>query len=350
MKILYGVQGTGNGHTTRARVMANCFRDMGVSVDYFFTGRPSKNYFDMHDFGEYRSCRGLSFVTEHGQLNRLKTLQSLKFGEFIRDVKQLDVSGYDLIFNDFEPVSAWAGKMAKVPVLAMSHQASYLYSAVPQFAIQPWHRALIRYFAPADIHLGVHWQPFDKHIIPPFIPYEAEQEQCASIANKVLVYLPFEALESVIELLKDFPDKEFYCYHPEAQNSSRQHIHLRKPSRAGFIQDLKNTSGVIANAGFELSSEALKLGKKLLLKPLEGQFEQQNNAQTLASLGLAQVMNYLNAGALEEWLNSSMEHSIFFPSDPHFLVEWLVKGQWHDVASLHQHLWRDVNLMFKKVA
>ncbi|MCG9769331.1 glycosyltransferase [Pseudoalteromonas piscicida] len=350
MKILYGVQGTGNGHTTRARVMANCFRNMGISVDYFFSGRPSENYFDMHDFGDYRSCRGLSFVTERGQLNRIKTFQSLKFGEFIRDVRKLDVSGYDLIFNDFEPVSAWAGKLAKVPVIAMSHQASYLYDAVPQFAVQPWHKALIRYFAPADIHLGVHWQPFDKHIIPPFIPYEAEQEQCASIINKVLVYLPFEALDSIIELLKDFPDKEFYCYHPDADNASLQHIHLRKPSRSGFIQDLRNTSGVIANAGFELSSEALKLGKKLLLKPLDGQFEQQNNAQTLAELGHAQVMNYLNAGALEEWLQTDAKASFYFPSDPSLLVEWLMGGQWHNIDLLHNQLWNGVNHLYVKAA
>lgn len=45
MKILYGVQGTGNGHTTRARVMANCFRDMGVSVDYFFYRSPVEKLF-----------------------------------------------------------------------------------------------------------------------------------------------------------------------------------------------------------------------------------------------------------------------------------------------------------------
>ncbi len=42
MKILYGIQGTGNGHITRARVMASCFKELGIDVDYVFSGRPEK--------------------------------------------------------------------------------------------------------------------------------------------------------------------------------------------------------------------------------------------------------------------------------------------------------------------
>jgi UDP:flavonoid glycosyltransferase YjiC (YdhE family) len=37
MKILYGVQGTGNGHISRARLMADAFsRRNDVEVDYLF--------------------------------------------------------------------------------------------------------------------------------------------------------------------------------------------------------------------------------------------------------------------------------------------------------------------------
>ena len=52
MKILYGIQGTGNGHITRARVMASCFKELGIDVDYVFSGRPEKDYFDMQDFAD----------------------------------------------------------------------------------------------------------------------------------------------------------------------------------------------------------------------------------------------------------------------------------------------------------
>jgi uncharacterized protein (TIGR00661 family) len=38
---------------------------------------------------------------------------------------------------------------------------------------------------------------------------------------------------------------------------------------------------VICGAGFELAGESLQLGKKLLVKPLKGQFEQLSNALAL---------------------------------------------------------------------
>ncbi|BBN82798.1 glycosyl transferase [Pseudoalteromonas sp. A25] len=350
MKILYGVQGTGNGHITRARIMATCFAEHGVEVDYLFSGRSTDKYFDMEVFGDFQSRNGVSFSTQHGQVNKFDTLKKLKLRQLYKDVRRLDVSNYDLIFNDFEPVTAWAGKLAKVPVIAMSHQASFLFPEVPIEGAGLLKRTLLKNFAPADVHLGVHWQPFAKNIIPPFIPYQVPEQQCQSVANKVLVYLPFEDLSKIIELLQDFPDKEFYCYHPDAQNQSLANIHLRSPSRDGFLKDLANTSGIVANAGFELSSEAMKFGKKLLLKPLNGQFEQLSNALTLESMGRASVMHYLNSNALEEFLELPMAQAVHFPSDPAPLVRWLTSKQWHDIEQLHVQLWQTVNYHMSNAA
>ncbi|MBQ4863842.1 glycosyltransferase [Pseudoalteromonas sp. MMG013] len=350
MKILYGVQGTGNGHITRARVMAECFTEKNIDVDYIFTGRKDSEYFDMQPFGHYQTRAGLSFSTRNGQVDQIETLKNLKIGQFIKDVRNLDVTQYDVVFNDFEPITAWAAKRAKIPVIAMSHQAAFLCPKVPIYSHSFLKRTLLKQFAPADVYLGVHWQPFAKNIIPPFIPYDKPVNHCSSIANKVLVYLPFENLNRVLELLQDFPDKEFYCYHPDANNQSQAHIHLRKPNRQGFLKDLANTSGVIGNAGFELSSEALKFGKKLLLKPLAGQFEQLANAHTLEEMGFARVMHYLSSDALEEFLELPSGKSIDFPTNPYALVDWLMSKQWHDLDTLHKTLWQGLLLPTGKAA
>ena len=42
MRILYGVQGTGNGHITRARTMLPALQAAGIDVDFVFSGRPSE--------------------------------------------------------------------------------------------------------------------------------------------------------------------------------------------------------------------------------------------------------------------------------------------------------------------
>jgi len=343
MKILYGIQGTGNGHITRARVMASCFKKLNIEVDYVFSGRANKDYFDMQDFANYTSFRGLSFNTKNGQVKSLQTVKNARICRLIKDIKTLDVKQYDFVLNDFEPITAWAAKRAAIPVVGISHQAAFLSSSVPMFSRGILRKSLIKNYAPADTYLGVHWQPFAENIIPPFIAHHDHGNPVA-VMNKVLVYLPFESLESIVDYLKDFPEKEFYCYHPDAQNRSLDNIHLRSPSRSDFLNDLANTSGVIGNAGFELASEALKLGKKLLLKPLNGQFEQGENAQTLRSMGMAHVMNYLNPQALDDWNNAPQNKQINFPSDPEPLVNWLLQKQWHKTQLLHKGLWGSVNL------
>ena len=343
MKILYGIQGTGNGHITRARVMASCFKELGIDVDYVFSGRPEKDYFDMQEFADYKTFRGLSFSTKNGQVKSYQTLKNARVCKLVNDIKSFNVKKYDFVLNDFEPISAWAAKRAGVPVVGISHQAAFLSNSVPMFGRGLFRKSLIKHYAPASTYLGVHWQPFADNIIPPFIANHNHGNPVA-VMNKVLVYLPFENLDNIIDYLKDFPEKEFYCYHPHAQDKSLGHIHLRTPSRAGFLNDLANTSGVIGNAGFELASEALKLGKKLLLKPLDGQFEQDANAQTLRAMKMAHVMNYLNPQALDDWNSAPQNKQINFPSDPAPLVKWLLNKQWHDTHSLHKDLWGNVNL------
>ena len=344
MKILYGIQGTGNGHITRARAMAKSFAKSSIKVDYFFSGRPANKYFDMSDFNDYHTREGFTFAIENGCVNKLKTLKNIRVGQFIHDVKKFDLSGYDLVINDFEPISAWAAKLAKVPCIGISHQASFLSNKVPSQGATLLTRLGLKLFAPADCYLGVHWFPYHQNIIPPFIEPVKSWQKDNFIENKILVYLPFEDPKKIIALLQHFPEYEFYCYHPQLSNKSiNHHIHLRSPCRVGFLNDLVSASGTIGNAGFELSSEALRYGKKLLLKPLDGQFEQASNAFTLVNAGLATSMSCLNADVVDDWLSVNNKQAINFPSDPSPLTDWIAAGA-SDVKALSDNLWQNIQL------
>ncbi|MCO6547308.1 MAG: hypothetical protein J6583_05980, partial [Gilliamella sp.] len=57
MKILFGVQGTGNGHVSRCRTLAKALKKAGADVVYIFSGRDPKDYFDMQVFGDYKTYR-----------------------------------------------------------------------------------------------------------------------------------------------------------------------------------------------------------------------------------------------------------------------------------------------------
>src|SRR5690606_16419456 len=78
MKVLFGVQGTGNGHISRARAMAPALREHGIEVDFLFSGRPADRYFDMEIFGNYQLRTGLSFVVKNGRINYLQTIRQAK--------------------------------------------------------------------------------------------------------------------------------------------------------------------------------------------------------------------------------------------------------------------------------
>lgn len=67
MKILYGVQGTGNGHIARARAMANALKAKNVDVDFLFSGREGDKYFSMEAFGDYQTRHGLTFSVNRGR-------------------------------------------------------------------------------------------------------------------------------------------------------------------------------------------------------------------------------------------------------------------------------------------
>ncbi|MFA0311612.1 glycosyltransferase [Vibrio splendidus] len=353
MKILYGVQGTGNGHIARARAMAVAFRQQNIDVDFLFSGRDESKYFSMEAFGNYQTRSGLTFYSEQGQVKYGKTFIKNNIWRFMREINQIVLTPYDLVLNDFEPVTAWAAKRQGVPCIGISHQNAFRYD-VPKEGGNWIEHSVIQYFAPTEHAIGLHWYHFEQPILPPIVHTPnahtpivntfVGDERAKAAQDYTLVYLPFEDLESISELLMKFVSHNFVCYHPNVIEHSRvENIEFKPLSHAGFQFDLNQCSGVVANGGFELPSEALTLGKKLLLKPLEGQFEQQSNVATLEALGLAQTMSFLDAAILRGWLGEKQAEVVTYPDVASALVEWVLAGNWSNQDDLRKQLWDKVD-------
>lgn len=343
MKILYGIQGTGNGHITRARVMAEAFnRRPGVSVDYLFSGRQQDQYFDMQVFGDYQTRQGLSFVTINGQVSRLQTLKQANLVRFIKDVGDLDLSDYDLVINDFEPISAWAAKQQKCPSISISHQAAFQHP-IPKSS-QTWlDKIIMKHFAPTQYTLGVHWYHFGHAIIPPFVADEATRNNSPKKEVFSLVYLPFESPDLIQQTLQAISERQFKCFHPQVKAPYvNDNIQWFPPSKDGFKQALATCNAVIGNAGFELATECLHLGKPLMMKPLDGQFEQHTNAFTLTELGLSKTLYSLNTDDIDDWLQHTDAIQIVFPNNVENFIDWLIQGNWADTSTMCQSLWEQV--------
>ncbi|PKM12378.1 MAG: glycosyltransferase [Gammaproteobacteria bacterium HGW-Gammaproteobacteria-3] len=342
MKIFYGVQGTGNGHVTRARVMAKELYAAGYEVDFQFTGRPVEKYFDMEIFNGYQCKPGLTFNSDKGQVNYLKTALEAQPIRFIRDINTLDLSAYDLVISDFEPVTAWAARKQKKPVLGIGHQYAFNHH-IPRAGSGLIVDQIMKHFAPADIGIGLHWHHFGQPILPPII--DTPDFPTAIVGNKIIVYLPFEDTNEVIRLLCPFENFEFHIYSPVVVESKYPHVSCKPLSRDGFQKDLYDCVGIISNAGFELASESLQLGKKILAKPLHAQMEQISNAAALEQLGYGHTMFNMDTTVIENWLHNHHAVRVTYPNIARVIVQWIKNGMQPMDQDFIEQVWDTVEVL-----
>ncbi len=342
MRILYGIQGTGNGHLARARSLVPALQRAGIELDFIFTGRPPQDFFNMELFASYRCKRGLTLVVERGKLNEFKTVIRNNIFEFLRDVIELDLAMYDLVISDFEPVSAWAAKLKGVPCIGISHQCAFHYD-VPKVRGYLGSRVLMRYFAPTDTRVGLHWHHFNQPILPPLIEVHSKRP---IIENKILIYMGFEEVDDIVDFLSPYTDYEMQVFAKVDEVQLHGHITVNPLSHTEFHRHLEDCAGVISNAGFELASECLALGKKLLARPLSGQYEQLCNALGLQAMSRATIMKELDKDILGDWLRVPHHQAIDYPDVATALANWLLEPQRRSVAELADQLWNELFLPY----
>ncbi len=343
MNILYGVQGTGNGHITRAIAITEAMNNLGgnpVSIDLLISGRPAEPVPVNVRRVLWRD--GLSFVTSAGKVKFLQTASSNNLPQMIRDVIGLDVKHYDLVITDFEPTVSWAARLRGIPTIGIGHQYAFRYD-IPMRGNNLFNRTLLRHFAPANRSVGLHWHHFDYPILPPIVDIDVDDDRYV-VHNKVVVYLPFEDAQQVTNLLSKCGDYDFYIYHPNVRNEDRGHLHIRRTSRETFKADLLSCNAVICNTGFELISECLALGVKVFTKPLAGQVEQRSNGAALSVLDYATVSDNLFLPSIERWLKSSQAVQVSYPNVQDCLARWLATGAVETVEGLAEKMWRQVEV------
>lgn len=336
MKILYGIQGTGNGHISRARMMAHYFQQE-ADVTYLLTGRSLDKLFDRDVFGAMESRRGLTFSTQNGNIDHIQTALSNNAFRFIYDVCKLKVDDYDLVITDFEPVTAWASRFSDVPTLAIGHQYAFDH-AIPKTGVDLAGKVIMKNFTPAQTRIGLHWHHFNCDILPPIV--DPTLRKTTSADRYFVVYLPFENQQRVTDILHSLKDYKFIQYSPDLQDSESGNVVLRKTSLNGFKRDLSGSNGVICNAGFELVSECLYINVPVLVKPLMGQMEQRSNAKALSDLHYGAVMETLDVEKIRNWISAAPTvPSIQFGDVAKTLVEWILNGRKESVSELKQRLW-----------
>jgi uncharacterized protein (TIGR00661 family) len=339
MKILFGVQGTGNGHISRSRELVRKLRDDGHDVEVIISGRKLEELKEVEVFEPFRVMKGMTLVTRKGKMHYIDTMLQLDLAQLMVDVAMLDTAGTDLVITDFDPITSMAARVKNIPSVGFGHQYAFGYD-IPLTRGNFFGKLILMNFASARYNAGLHWHHFNQPIFPPVIPpvlYEKTSKR--AIQGKVLVYLPFEEVEDVTLLMTPFDQFEFYIYGKVDKDRDEGHLHFRSYSRSGFLNDLLECDGVVCNAGFELPGEALHLGKKLLLRPLDGQIEQESNALAMEELGYGMAMHDLDGAVLADWLQKPCREPLHYARTVDYIAEWIGSGRWNELPKYTAAAW-----------
>src|ERR1700761_1066666 len=111
MKILYAIQGTGNGHISRAREIVPLLQQHG-ELDLLVSDTEAE--VSLSQPLKYK-FHGFSFVFgTNGGVDNWATFKLMNSPRLFHDIFTLPLKQYDLVVNDFEPVSAWACKFQRI--------------------------------------------------------------------------------------------------------------------------------------------------------------------------------------------------------------------------------------------
>jgi uncharacterized protein (TIGR00661 family) len=223
------------------------------------------------------------------------------------EIQSLPVQNYDLVINDFEPVSAWACYQKKIKCISLSHQAAVSMKNTPQ----PKNadiigRAILERYAPSSEKYGFHFSAYNENIFTPVIRKQIREKQ---IGNRgyYTVYLPAYNDERILKVLSKCKSTHWQVFSKHNKEKIRQgNISIQPISNDAFIESMAASEGVLCGAGFETPAEALYLKKKLMVIPMKGQYEQQCNAVALKEMGVP-VLKSLKKKHVEKilrWIES----------------------------------------------
>jgi uncharacterized protein (TIGR00661 family) len=309
--ILYGVNGEGSGHSTRAKEVISHLQRQGHRLHVASFDRGLRNLRESFPVTEIFGLQ-LTYVNNRVRYKRTVASNLVKAPRAARSVKQLsrlaEENNIDLVITDFEPLTCHVGHRKGLPVIAIDNQHALTNTRVSlprgyqrdAAAV----RLVTRMMTPrADAYLVLSFFPApikrrNTFLFPPIVRQEV-LSTAPQAGDYMLVYVTSPAKELAALLQQVRCKFVAYGFGREGQEGN---MLFKKPSMDGFLRDLAGARAVMANAGFSLVSEALHLGKPYLAIPVKNQFEQTLNAYYVDKLGYGAWWKELSKEKIESFL------------------------------------------------
>jgi len=300
MRIVYGVQSTGRGHLSRFLGLKPLFDRDGHELLVIVTGYydPPQDFSAALEGVRVERFAGLSTVEDGaGGVSKRGTMKAFAghlpglFESFYRAHGMISAFAPDLIVSDFDPITGspfvapGTFKVGIGNIAMLSHTDAV---RPPKMKLDWFNTSVVRklFTSGLDVELGCHFYPLDAQCLPPIL---RPALLTATIENRghVVVYHSYRGLlHPVLEYAQRHPDVPIIVYgHAPPLEGNFGSIRY-EPDPGRFLQDLATCDTYIGTAGFQAICEAFFLGKKIVVQPIAGQYEQHWNAAQLEQHGM----------------------------------------------------------------
>ncbi|UPT71113.1 MAG: glycosyl transferase [Flavobacterium sp. JAD_PAG50586_2] len=325
MKILYAVQGTGNGHITRATEIIPYLKKRG-ELDILVSGIQSD--IELPFKVKYR-FNGMSFIFgKKGGVDIWKTFLKLNSLKLLKEINKLDIKQYDLIISDFEPVSCWAALKAGRVCIGLSNQVATLHPLAPiPKSNDIVGRLVLQNYAPTTYNYGFHFKSLDSNVFTPIIRKEV-RKLTSTNKGHYTVYLPSYDDDQIIKRLKNIENVNWHVFSKHTKKEKEfRNISITPINGKKFLKSMASAEGIFCNAGFGAASEALFLKKKLLVVPMKKQFEQYCNAEMLSSMGVPVIKKFNSDSIpfLQQWILDNTIVNVDYPDNTEKIIDMIVE-------------------------
>ena len=316
MKILFGIQATGNGHISRSTEIYKLLKEHPevTKLDVLISGGKAQMSLPFEVNYQYKAFS--FYYGMKGKISILKSIGKASFSSFLYALLRVPFKQYDLIISDFEPITLWGAKLFGIKAVGIGNMYSVTSKKFPKTEGANTTKFFVNVMCPAKNKIGMHFQKFDDFIYYPVIRSEIRNLK-PSDNNYTLVYLNSYTDGELTTCFnsESLANKKFIIYSKTAKEIySRGNCTVKPLNNEGFINDISACSNVITAAGFQTVCEALYLGKKLFVIPIKKQTEQISNARELATMGI-KTSTELNAAEIKNWMENEKAVQIKFDND-----------------------------------
>lgn len=350
LRVAFVVQGEGRGHMTQALALGEMLRARGHRVVACVVGsgrrRGAPDFFRQQVGAPVEIVESPAFVAAPG--GRIRPAATVLHalgragryrGSLDRIGAVLDRTEPDVVVSFYEGLMGAYGlfRVLDVPVVAVGHQFMARHPAYPllpghrvqRFAMEAYTRLagagaadrLALSFYPAPDVPGV-------RVVPPLLRSGLFSLAGRACDGSVLVYLMEPALAAALAAWSDRnPGVRLHAFSDVRPHAHSAALTFHGLSGRAFLERMAVARGVVCTAGFESVSEAMWLGKPLLMVPTPGHYEQRCNAADAAAVGAGIVGETLD-------LDPFLDHLDGHDADPAPFRAWVAQAEARAVGAV----------------